>query len=285
MGNKELMEKLEKIKGSIDGKIKDFLENSEELKRFIDFRKQHFYNYSIRNNILIYHQNPTASLVAGFRKWQELGYRVRKGEKAISILVPLISKKEIPEEESGKNEGYVYGYKYVNVFDIGQVEATGNAREIPDIDTRMKQNSKNKYSSTELFFKTKEIIEQYIPVDIVKDLTTKGQTDGERIILRKDTYIAMAGILVHEFTHYLNHFGEKKPSKNQMETEAELGAIIYGSYFNLDISGKYKYLAFYKEGVKLDEAFDTALSSFEQLLYGNMTKKGLIDLLEVEYGN
>ncbi|WP_261791027.1 hypothetical protein [Fusobacterium mortiferum] len=32
--------------------------------------------------------------------------------------------------------------------------------------------------------------------------------------------------------------------------------------------------------VRLDEVFDVALSSFEELLYGNMDKKGLIDLIE-----
>ena len=31
---------------------------------------------------------------------------------------------------------------------------------------------------------------------------------------------------------------------------------------------------------RLDEAFDVALSSFEELLYGSMDKKGLIDLIE-----
>ena len=283
MDNKQFMKKLEELKGSIDGKIKEFLENSEELKKFIQFREQHFYNYSIRNNILIYNQNPTASLVAGFRKWQELGYRVKKGEKAINILVPLIVKKEIPEEEAGKPKEYVYGYKYASVFDISQTEATEGAREIPEIDTRMKQSSKSIYTSKDLFFKTKEIVEQYLPINIEKDLVPRGETDGKTITLKKDKCVAMAGTLMHEFTHYLNHFEEKrKVTKNQIETEAEIGAMIYGSYFNLDISGKYKYLAFYKEGIKLDEAFDTALSSFEQLLYGTMGKKGLIDLLEEE---
>ena len=50
---------------------------------------------------------------------------------------------------------------------------------------------------------------------------------------------------------------------------------------DLDISGKYKYIALWKsKDVRLDEAFDVDLSSFEELLYGNMDKKGLIDLIE-----
>ena len=41
------------LKENINDKIKDFLENSQELKDFIEFRRKNFYNYSIRNNILI----------------------------------------------------------------------------------------------------------------------------------------------------------------------------------------------------------------------------------------
>lgn len=62
--------------------------------------------------------------------------------------------------------------------------------------------------------------------------------------------------------------------------------MLYGSYFNLDISGKYKYIALWKDDdVRIDEAFDVALSSFEQLLYGTPNKKGLIDLIQGEDKN
>ena len=76
-------EKMLKLKNGIDEKIEDFLHNSDELKRFIAFRKNNFYDYSIRNTILIYKQNPNATLVAGIKKWNELGYKVKKGSRAI----------------------------------------------------------------------------------------------------------------------------------------------------------------------------------------------------------
>jgi len=37
---------------------------------------------------LILMQAPEATRVAGYRKWQELGRQVKKGEKGIVILVP-----------------------------------------------------------------------------------------------------------------------------------------------------------------------------------------------------
>lgn len=275
--------KIEELKNDINDKIEDFLKNSQELKEFIEFRKNNFYSYSIRNNILIYKQDKTATMVAGFQKWKEMGYNIKKGTKAIKILVPLFKKEEVNGEEKEK----IYGFRYANVFDIKHTIPTENAVEIPTIDTRMKIG-KSKYGITKLFNKSKEIVEQYLPVNIQKELddrTSRGMTDGKIITLKKDKFVAMSGTLIHEFTHYLNHFDEdvkEKKNMNQEEVEAELGAMLYGSYFNLDISGKYKYIALWKNNnVRIDEAFDVALSSFEQFLYGlGEDKKGLIDLLE-----
>jgi len=226
MENKEFMSIIDGLKENINDKIKDFLENSQELKDFIEFRRKNFYNYSIRNNILIYKQDKTATMIASFKRWKELGYNIKKGAKAIQILVPLISKKIV----DGKEEQHVYGYRYANVFDIKNTIATDKAVAIPEIDTRMKRGD-SKYKISELFKKSKEIVEQYLPVNIVKELHARGCTDGNTIKLRKDKYVAMSGTLMHEFTHYLNHFGENTKSQNQEEVEAEIGAMLYGSYF------------------------------------------------------
>ena len=139
-------EKMLKLKNGIDEKIEDFLQNSDELKKFIAFRKNNFYDYSIRNTILIYKQNPNATLVAGLKKWNELGYKVKKGSKAISILVPLI--RNIIKD--GKEKDEIYGYKPVSVFDRSQVEETENAVEIPSIDVEMKSSEDFKYTPMKL---------------------------------------------------------------------------------------------------------------------------------------
>ncbi|WP_443864263.1 ArdC-like ssDNA-binding domain-containing protein [Fusobacterium ulcerans] len=272
---------LEELKAGIDIKIKDFVDNSQELKEFIKFRRKHFYSYSVRNSILIYKQNPLASFVAGYKKWEELGYYVSKGSKGIKILIPLIRKNE--EEET--KELCVYGYKYCNVFDISQTEAGENAVAMPSIDTRLKISENSQYNAEKLYYKTKEIIEQYVSVEKIKNLgRARGMTDGEKIYVVENDYTAMAGTLVHEFIHFMNHFKKerKKINKNEEETEAELGAMIYGSYFNLDVSGKYKYLAGYRKGVDLGKCFNTALKTFELPIYGNEEKKGLNDILMEE---
>ena len=130
MENKEFMSIIDGLKENINDKIKDFL-RTLRAKRLYRVRRKNFYNYSIRNNILIYKQDKTATMIASFKRWKELGYNIKKGAKAIHILVPLISKKVV----DGKEEQYVYGYKYANVFDIKSTVPTDKAVAIPEIDT------------------------------------------------------------------------------------------------------------------------------------------------------
>ena len=49
-----------------------------------------FHNYSFGNILEIARQKPDATRVAGFYAWNQLGRRVKKGEKGIRILAPII---------------------------------------------------------------------------------------------------------------------------------------------------------------------------------------------------
>lgn len=273
-------EKMTILKNGIDEKIEDFLQNSEELKRFIAFRKNNFYDYSIRNTILIYKQNPNATLVAGIRKWNELGYKVKKGSKAISILVPLI--RRVIKDERENEE--VYGYRPVNVFDKSQVEATEKAVEIPSIDMEMKTSDKFEYTPMKLYRAVKKCIEQYSPIELKKtffDEGIAGQTDGKTIFIKKSrNRVDMSATMIHEFIHYNCHFDEKeKLSKSKAEIEAELGALIFGTHFNLDVSGTYKYLSSYRRGVDIEKSFEKVLGIMEKIIYGNEEKRGIQEII------
>ena len=52
----------------------------------------HFHRYSFNNLILIIFQFPQATLCASYRTWKQLGRHVRKGEKGIEILVPVLAR-------------------------------------------------------------------------------------------------------------------------------------------------------------------------------------------------
>ncbi|GLI57789.1 hypothetical protein PM10SUCC1_33030 [Propionigenium maris DSM 9537] len=263
---------MEELKEGIEDKITDFLENSEELKSFISFRRKHFKNYSINNTLLIYRQMPEASYVAGFWKWQELGYKVKKGSKSISILIPMIRK---DEEEKDK----IYGFKKGSVFDVSQVEATKGAQELPSIDTSIKATKDTVFSPVRLLDSTKEYIEQFCPIITDRELgTALGATDGKNIYLKiTNNRVDMTGVLIHEFAHYHNHFGDnrKELTKNQKESEAELTTLIFGSFFNLNIEGAYKYLSMYRKDRNLAECFEKAYSTFISILDGFEGKRGL----------
>jgi antirestriction factor ArdC-like protein len=68
-------------------------------------------------------QKPEATNVAGLRTWNSLGRFVKRGEKGIFILAPMIGKKrkeeETPAEEDKKSNGEarLYGFRAVYVFD------------------------------------------------------------------------------------------------------------------------------------------------------------------------
>lgn len=53
-----------------------------------------FHKYSWTNAVLIHGQRPTATRVAGYHTWHDLGRFVRRGEKGIRIFAPLIAKGE-----------------------------------------------------------------------------------------------------------------------------------------------------------------------------------------------
>src|SRR5271156_5866965 len=62
---------------------------SETLTQYLAAIGQ-FHGYSLRNVMLIASQKPTATHVAGFYAWHKLGRFVKKGEKGILILSPIV---------------------------------------------------------------------------------------------------------------------------------------------------------------------------------------------------
>lgn len=58
-----------------------------------------FHTYSLNNACLIFWQQPGATMVAGFNDWERKhGRAVRRGERAIWILVPVTRKVDVENE-------------------------------------------------------------------------------------------------------------------------------------------------------------------------------------------
>jgi hypothetical protein len=76
---------------------------SEALMRYLDTMSR-FHNYSFCNCMLIALQQPDATFVAGFRRWLQLGRHVRKGEKGIGIIAPLVYRNREDRQECDAEE-------------------------------------------------------------------------------------------------------------------------------------------------------------------------------------
>lgn len=121
----------EKLHATIAEQV-DALRSTKRWADFLAFATK-FHSYSFNNLMLIMAQRPEASAVAGFRKWQELGRQVRKGERSIKILG--YAEKKLSEEEvkqlsdriirKNKNGEPVQVYfPTLSVFDIAQTDKT-----------------------------------------------------------------------------------------------------------------------------------------------------------------
>src|SRR6202008_4363496 len=77
--------------------------HSEAFTAFLDAMAP-FHHYSFGNVLLIARQRPRATHVAGMRAWNQLGRRVKRGEKGIAILAPMISKRRRQPEENSATE-------------------------------------------------------------------------------------------------------------------------------------------------------------------------------------
>jgi hypothetical protein len=81
-----------------------------------------FHRYSLHNVLLIASQKPNASYVAGFRTWNELGRFVKKCEKGIMILAPIVRRKMENSDDDEKESFRIAGFRAAYVFDVSQTD-------------------------------------------------------------------------------------------------------------------------------------------------------------------
>ena len=82
-----------------------------------------FHAYSFGNVMLIARQKRDATNVAGIRTWNSLGRFVKRGEKGILILAPMVGKNRKNNEDAEhvgdakQPESKVFGFRAVYVFE------------------------------------------------------------------------------------------------------------------------------------------------------------------------
>jgi hypothetical protein len=105
--------------------------SSEGWQRWVRARARNgLSRYSVSNLCLIVLANPHASFVAGFKAWLELGYCVRKGERAIRIFAPMPIRERNPDTNDPDPKTRVL-FRSVAVFDRSQVDPLDGAQPAP----------------------------------------------------------------------------------------------------------------------------------------------------------
>ena len=93
-----------------------------------------FHNYSFGNVLEIARQMPTATRVAGFWTWKNLGRSVNAGAKGIRILAPIVGVRRKKDEDAERditkqNTRTLLGFRNAYVFDVSQT----NGVDLPEL--------------------------------------------------------------------------------------------------------------------------------------------------------
>jgi antirestriction protein ArdC len=179
-----------------------------------------FHRYSLHNVMLIASQKPNASYVAGFRTWNELGRFVKKGEKGILILAPIVRRKAENEKDHKESSASVAGFRAAYVFDVSQTDG----KELPQIGT-VQGDPSRRGEQLRSFASA-----QSISIDYSMEIApARGMSSGGRITLLPGQPPAEEfSTLAHELAHELLHRGDRRSatSRRIRETEAEATAFV-----------------------------------------------------------
>ncbi|GAH45026.1 unnamed protein product, partial [marine sediment metagenome] len=228
----------------------DTIQRSENFRQFLTTMSK-FHDYSIGNQILIMIQKPEATKVAGFNTWKDLGRWVKRGEKGIAILAPIMPPRPVcPQcgDKIPKGSRYcpkcgepvegeeipaeVHYFKAVSVFDIAQTEG----KPLPEFEVPVLTGEVNE----ELFAKAMSLARsQGVEVSFEslphQDPGIKGYYSApNRIWVRPEEPRAQQlKTLLHELDHYYSE-GVFRIPRRDAETIAESAAYVVGAHYGFD---------------------------------------------------
>jgi antirestriction protein ArdC len=188
-----------------------------------------FSKYSLNNLLLIARQRPDARRVAGYQSWRKLGRFVRKGEKGIAIIAPLIRRKsEIENLETAEEGSMIRGFKVAHVFSEEQTDG----EPLPEIG-HVTGDPGYYLSRLEQFVRENGIELRYSD-DIAP---ARGMAEkGKITLLPEQTPAEAFATLAREAAHSETHFGYRRSqtTKRIRETEAESVAYVVCSAIGLE---------------------------------------------------
>lgn len=243
------------------------IQSSEQFRLFLTTMSK-FHDYSIGNQILIMFQRPEATRVAGFTTWRDLGRFVKKGEKGIAILAPVMPPRPVCPacgEKVAKNARYCPNcgealeetidsprfFRVVYVFDVSQTEG----KPLPEMKVPVLTGEANDDLFAWLRYHLKQ---KGIPLDFSSkpDINpgVKGYYSREGIWVRPEEPPAQQlKTLLHETAHYYSE-DVFRLARVDAETIAESAAYVVGTHFGFDTGVRsFPYVALWAKDKKILE--------------------------------
>lgn len=231
--------------------IKAYL-NSEHYKEFLTKMSQ-FNQYSSRNLRLILAQKPDASYLAPYNTWRKFERHVKRGEKALSVIIPVTYVKKDQQgqpilDKNGRPEtGMTFRLK-PTTFDVSQTEgkempkAAEVKEQLTDLDYA------NLYRALMSIAKTNDVSVRFEEM--------AGETKGyyspaeHQIVLRSHDMnkSQLIKTFIHETAHselhHSNNPQREQLTRSNAELQAESVAYVVASYYGIDTSDySFDYLA------------------------------------------
>jgi len=266
--------------------VKEILKNLEErlanidrsaLVKLLSVRARHHHNYSLNNLIsagiqIAARRGKSFSFdmlselcLAPFPAWQRWGYRINRGERAISILAPIKVKKkrditsdaELAEhglaggvegeaDEDKPSHGSILVFVPRPIFDISQTEKIS-----PNVNMPHRQFPEQ-ILPIQFITLIQRIRDHGLTVDF---LSLREHTGGylldDRIVVNKNNSPeSQYGTLLHELAHHVLGHGAGLPQKDRAieELEAEATAFTVANYFGITVPSEFYIAAWGGDG-------------------------------------
>lgn len=269
-------ERVEKLTGILEQGLTELFE-SETYKRYLSAMAT-FHDYSFRNTMLILHQLPTASYVAGFNAWKDHKRYVKEGEKSIKIFAPAPYKTKVAEIQKDGNgqiikdkdgnpvtkekEITVPAFKAVPVYDISQTDG----EPLPELGGGELIGTVDDYEN---FWKVlKKISPFQIYLEKIEDSETKGYChygkDAKIVVDNDMSEIETISVAIHEISHARLHNytaeelatlpPEEKKTRRMREVEAESVAFVVCKHFGIETGeASFPYIAGWSKNKEMPE--------------------------------
>ena len=255
-------EKVQMALDRLDEGVRDFFQGDHYREYLATMSKLH--HYSARNCVLIAHQRPDASMVAGYNDWKKnFNRQVKKGEKGIMILAPF--KKTVEVDVPGKKDADgkqlkekkdIVSFRPVYTFDVSQTEGD----PIPELVHRLDFD-------VDGYEKIKNALVRTAGCDVIfEPMATDSGINGffnpikNEIHIREEMSEAQTiKTLLHETAHSILHpatLSDKTRPEKETETESVAYVVscwIFGEE-GID-TGDYSfpYLASWSQGKEIKE--------------------------------